>query len=222
MNKIKKGYSIPNCLELKKSPLHGLGVFATEFIPEGTELGIGHYFDYHDRNSFKIINLRTPIVAFFNYNTDPNIILKQESPIPKWKCGYSMHNRIYAKRDIQKGEELLLKYSWYDPTKSDTENNNHYIPLPKEVSIEKRDGKYVLYALEDIQKDFRFGASHHWYKPSCCFEPNPIGGYLEEFKTPNCKLIKEGRNLILYSIKKIKKGEKIKVNYETINRQIER
>lgn len=213
MNKIKKEYNIPNCLELKKSPLHGLGVFATEFIPEGTELGIGHYFDYHDRNPFEIINLRTPIVAFFNYNENPNCILKQENPLPKWECGSSIHNIITTKKDIQKGEELLLKYSWYDPTKPDTENNRHYIPLPKEVSIEKRNGKYVLYALEDIEEGFDFGVSHHWYKPSCCFEPNPIGGYLEELNKPNCRLIEDGRDIILESIKKIKKGETISVNY---------
>ena len=54
--KIKKGYIIPSCLELRKSPLHGLGYFATEFIPKDTELGICHYFDYHDRGG-KIVNL---------------------------------------------------------------------------------------------------------------------------------------------------------------------
>ena len=52
--KIKKGYIIPKCVELKKSPLHGLGVFATEFIPEGTELGVGHYFDFHNRKNLPL------------------------------------------------------------------------------------------------------------------------------------------------------------------------
>ena len=121
--------------------------------------------------------------------------------------------QLLTKKDIQKGEELLLKYSWYDPTKPNTENNKHYIPLPKEVSIEKRNGKYVLYALEDIEEGFDFGVSHHWYKPSCCFEPNPIGWYLEELNKPNCRLIEDGRDITLESIKKIKKGETISVNY---------
>ena len=123
---IKKGYIIPKCVELKKSPLHGLGVFATEFIPKGTELGVGHYFDFHNRKE-EIVNLRTTLVPFFNYNIDSNLVLKQEKPTPKWECGFSLHNRIYTKRDIQKGEELLLKYSWYDPTKPDNESNKHYI-----------------------------------------------------------------------------------------------
>lgn len=209
---IKKGYIIPKCVELKKSPLHGLGVYATEFIPEGTELGIGHYFDFHNRNG-EIVNLRTPTIAFFNYCETPNVRLKQEKPSPKWECGYSIHNRIYTKKDIQKGEELLLKYSWYDPTKPNTENNKHYIPLPKEVSIEKRESKYVLYALEDIKVGFDFGVCHHWYKPSCCFEPNPIGGYIKEDKNPNSKLVKEGRDITLRSIKRINKGESISVDY---------
>jgi len=209
---IKKGYIIPKCVELKKSPLHGLGVFATEFIPKGTELGVGHYFDFHNRKE-GIVNLRTTLVPFFNYNIDSNLVLKQEKPTPKWECGFSLHNRIYAKRDIQKGEELLLKYSWYDPTKPDNESNKHYIPLPNCVSIEEREGKYVLYALEDIEEGFNFGVCHHWYEPSCCFEPNPIGGYLTEYKEPNCKLIKGERDLLLKSILKINKGEIISVDY---------
>ena len=213
--KIKKGYIIPKCVELKKSPLHGLGVFATEFIPEGTELGVGHYFDFHNRKK-GIVNLRTTLVPFFNYNNNPNLVLKQEKPTPKWECGFSLHNRIYTKRDIQIGEELLLKYSWYDPTKPDTENNRHYIPLPNCVSIEKRDGKYVLYAIEDIEKGFNFGVCHHWYEPTCCFEPNAIGGYLTESITPNSKLVKEERDISLHSIKRINKGETISVNYATI------
>lgn len=209
---IKKGYIIASCLELKNSSIHGLGVFATKFIPKGTELGVGHYFDFHDRKD-GIVILRSTLVPFFNYNRDPNLTLKEETPTPKWECGFSIHNRIYTKKDIQKGEELLLKYSWYDPTKPNTENNKHYIPLPKEVSIEKRDGKYVLYALEDIEKDFNFGVCHHLYKPSCCFEPNPIGGYLNESKTPNSKLVKEGRDISLHSIKRINKGDSISVDY---------
>jgi len=212
---IKKSYIHHSSLELKNSSLHGLGVFAKEFIPEGTELGIGHYFDFHNRNN-KIVTLRNPTIAFFNYCETPNVILKQEKPNPMWECGYSMHNRIFTIRDIIEGEELLLKYSWYDPTKPDAENNKHYLPLPNCISVEERGGKYVLFALEDIEEGFNFGVCHHWYKPSCCFEPNPIGGYIEESKTPNCKLIKEDRNLVLHSIKKINKGETISVDYEKI------
>lgn len=213
--KIKKGYIIPNCLELRKSPLHGLGYFATEFIPEGTDLGICHYFDYHNQEG-KIVNLRTPIVGFFNYDENPNAILRQERPSPRWKHAHSMHNRLFTRRDIQKGEEILLKYSWYDPTKPNTETNKHYIPLPECVSIEKRNGVYVLYALENINMGFDFGVSHYRYTPSGMFEPNPIGGFLVESNKPNCKLIKQETDLSLTSILKINKGETISVNYEKI------
>lgn len=213
--KIKKGHIIPNCLELRKSPLHGLGWFATEFIPKDTELGICHYFDYHNQEG-KIVNLRTPIVGFLNYDKNPNAILRQERPSPRWECAYSMHNRLFTRRDIQKGEEILLKYSWYDPTKPDAEINRHYIPLPECVSIEKRNGVYVLYALENINIGFDFGVSHHWYTPSGMFEPNPIGGFLVEFNKPNCKLIKRETDLSLMSILKINKGETISINYEKI------
>ena len=208
---IKKGYNIPTCLELKKSPLHGLGYFATEFIPKGSNLGICHYYDYSERPTK---HLRNPLVGFFNYSVNKNAWL----PIIKKEFinGMGWVTELITTKDIEKGEEVLLKYSWYDPTKPNTETNKHYIPLPDCVSIKKRGEIYVLYATKDIVKDFYLGYSHSYYSKTDCYEPNPMGGYLLESINPNCKLFKKGKDLHLKTEKLIKKGEEISVSYENI------
>ena len=66
---IKKGYNIPSCLELKKSSIHGLGIFATKFIPKESNLGICHYYDYSES---PVRHLRNPFVGFLNYSKDKN------------------------------------------------------------------------------------------------------------------------------------------------------
>lgn len=200
---------MPTCLELKKSPLHGLGVFATEFIPKGSNLGICHYYDYSEKPPK---HLRNPLVAFLNYSVDKNAWL----PIVKKEFinGTGWVTELITTKDIAKGEEILLTYSWYDPTKPNTEMNKHYIPLPDCVSIEKRDGVYVLYATKDIVEDFDFGYSHSYYSKSDSYEPNPMGGYLLESDMPNCNVFKKDKELHLKSKRKIKKGDIIKVNYE--------
>ena len=58
---IKKGYNIPSCLELKKSSIHGLGIFATKFISKESNLGICHYYDYSES---PVRHLRNPFVGF--------------------------------------------------------------------------------------------------------------------------------------------------------------
>lgn len=206
---IEKGHSIPKCLELKKSPLHGLGIFATEFIPKGSNLGICHYYDYSER---PVKHLRNPLVGFLNYSVNKNAWL----PLAKKEFinGNGWVTELVTTKDIEKGEEILLKYSWYDPTKPDTKKNKHYIPLPNCVSIEERNGYYVLYATKDIVEGFDFGYSHSYYNETDCYEPNPIGGYLLESNKPNCKLLKKDKELYLQSIRLIKKGEVIKVDYE--------
>ncbi len=206
---IKKGYIIPECIELKTSPLHGLGWFATEFIPKESNLGVCHYYDYSEK---PVKHLRNPLVGFFNYSVDKNAWL----PIVKKEFinGKGWVTELITTKDIQKGEEILLRYSWYDPTKPDTETNKHYIPLPDCVSIEKRNGNYVLYATKDIVKGFDFGYSHSYYSKTDCYEPNAMGGYLLESNNSNCKLLEKDKELHLLSIKLIKKGEAIKVDYE--------
>jgi hypothetical protein len=209
---IKKGYNIPSCLELKKSSIHGLGIFATKFIPKGTNLGICHYYDY-TKNPVR--HLRNPFVSFFNYSINKNAHL----PIVKKRFinGVGFVTELITLKNIQKGEEVLLTYSWYNPTKPDTEDNKHYLPLPNNISIKKVNNKYCLYATEDIVKDFNLGISHSYYNRTDVYEPNAIGGYLVESNKPNAFLNKVDNNLYLKSNSFIKKGDLISVDYERIH-----
>ncbi len=40
--KLKTFEPLPSCLKIKRSPIHGLGLFATCEIPQQCELGISH------------------------------------------------------------------------------------------------------------------------------------------------------------------------------------
>ena len=76
---IKKGYNIPSCLELKKSSIHGLGIFATKFIPKESNLGICHYYDYSES---PVRHLRNPFVGFLNYSiTSTQLCIRNI-----WRC----------------------------------------------------------------------------------------------------------------------------------------
>ena len=101
---IKKGYNIPDCLELKKSSIHGLGIFATKFIPKGSNLGICHYYDFSKVPLKKY--LRNTLVPFFNYSKNKNAHL----PIVKkdFEHGTGYVTELIILKDIQKEEEILL------------------------------------------------------------------------------------------------------------------
>ena len=62
---------LPDCVTIHKSKIHGLGLFATEEIPKGTDLGITHVAD--DR--FKGGLIRLPLGGFINHSNSPNVIL---------------------------------------------------------------------------------------------------------------------------------------------------
>ena len=61
-------------LEIKPSPLHGLGVFATRDIPKGRSLHQGHFFQDG-------IQIRSSYVGFYNYSENPNCELKVKQEV---------------------------------------------------------------------------------------------------------------------------------------------
>lgn len=107
---------VPSVLELKSSPIHGLGLFAKEDIPKGTLLGLFegeemHISDFKQqygkdyRYCYKLLRQQKIIVAkenrnwitFLNeYRTNPNVYLKR--------------GQCWTHYDIKKGEELFLNY----------------------------------------------------------------------------------------------------------------
>ena len=91
---------LPDSLTVKPSDIDGLGLFATELISSGTNLGISHYFPLPSHHWPHNI-IRTPLGGFYNYSDDPN-------------CR-SLVNHSFASlvtlRDIEAGEEITTSYS---------------------------------------------------------------------------------------------------------------
>ena len=88
---------LPDNLELKPSPIHGYGVFATSPISQGESLGLSHI------NAPELI--RTPLGGYINHSMNPNCMRLREG------------NRWYltAISDIRVGEEITLMYKGYRP-----------------------------------------------------------------------------------------------------------
>lgn len=93
---------LPDNLTIKKSKLHGLGLFSTEFISSGTNLGVTHHVIVSDHFGDEL--LRTPLGGFINHKDKPNCIKYLEG------------NIYYVKttKKITRGRELFLNYTFYN------------------------------------------------------------------------------------------------------------
>ena len=87
---------LPYGLTLKKSSIEGYGIFATEDFEEDTKIGLSHLVVDGDL-------IRTPLGGFINHSNTPNVIKE------KVKDRYY----LYTIKDIKKGEELTLRYTFY-------------------------------------------------------------------------------------------------------------
>ena len=96
---------LPESVTIKPSGIHDLGVFADQDIKQATNLGMTH---------FKVEDtiFRTPLGGFINHSNTPNcekIKLHADGQEPfrnKWN--------LITRRDIKKGEEITLRYTFYD------------------------------------------------------------------------------------------------------------
>ena len=93
---------LPDYITIKKSPISGFGLFATEKIEANSLIGIIH----HPRKESEDGYIRTPLGGFGNHSDDPNCfkLLMQEGG--DWWIG--------AKQDIEPGEELTWQYTLYN------------------------------------------------------------------------------------------------------------
>ena len=91
---------LPRALEILKSDIEGHGLFATEDIPEGTELGISHVRDERFPNSY----VRTPLGGFYNHSEEPNCEAYVDGDFI----------RLKTIKPIQQGEELTGFYWLYN------------------------------------------------------------------------------------------------------------
>ena len=91
---------LPDSVTIKKSPIQGLGLFATERITKGTLIGITHYVNSNSQDGV----IRTPLGGFGNHSDTPNCfkLLMEDNT---WMIG--------AKEDIEEGDELTWSYTLY-------------------------------------------------------------------------------------------------------------
>jgi SET domain-containing protein len=101
---------LPDSLTIKSSGIHDLGLFAKEDISRGTNLGMTH---------LKIGDtiFRTPLGGFINHSNTPNCIkaelLMTNHDKPDLRFDYKKWNLI-ATEDIKEGEELTVRYTFYN------------------------------------------------------------------------------------------------------------
>ena len=92
---------LPDSLTIETSKVNGLGLFAKEGIAQGTNLGMTH-----TKIGEKII--RTPLGGFINHANEANCVkveLRDEAYTKKWA--------LITLKNIKKGEELTLHYTFY-------------------------------------------------------------------------------------------------------------
>ena len=59
---------LPSNVTIKNSKIDGLGLFAVEDIPIGTNLGVSHQHIHSN------LLIRTPLGGFYNHSDKPNIL----------------------------------------------------------------------------------------------------------------------------------------------------
>ena len=101
---------LPKQLRLGFSDIHDIGLFAKEGIAQGTNLGMTHL-----KLGSQII--RTPLGGFINHHQDANCVKAElrmtNEDLQGHQYSYKKWNLITS-QDIKKGEELTLKYTFYD------------------------------------------------------------------------------------------------------------
>ena len=87
---------LPREVQIKMSKIHGEGLFAKEDIDDNTKIGLGWLIVGPEL-------IRTPLGGFINHSDEPNTI----------KIKKDNRYYLYTIREIKKGEELTLKYTFY-------------------------------------------------------------------------------------------------------------
>ena len=130
---------LPKCLTIKKSPIEGLGLYATADIKANCFIGLTHIKDDNFENGY----IRTPLGGFYNHSNEPNVMRMVSDVFPKLKFGDSV-----------------------DPNKTTTqikdgknEGENSFYHLQ-----EKSDAKYMfLITIRDIKADEEITANYNLY-----------------------------------------------------------
>ena len=105
---------------IKKSSIHGLGIFAIKGIPKDIVLGVSHVKDNDNTGRYNQGYIRTPLGGFINHSNEPNCIkVKPRLKLfprhwPTLKEDEEVSSiAIRTNRDIKEGEELTVFYTLY-------------------------------------------------------------------------------------------------------------
>ena len=88
-------------LTIEKSKIEGLGLFTQLFVPKGVNFGVSHI-------NIKDEIIRTPLGGFINHSDEPNC-----EKIKLQTDNYYKYNLV-AIKDITGGDELTVKYTFYN------------------------------------------------------------------------------------------------------------
>ena len=130
---------LPRQLTIKKSPIEGLGLYATEGIKKNSYLGVTHIRDEQFENKY----IRTQVGGFYNHSNNPNVIRMVSDTLPKLNFG-----------DI------------VDPKKNIREEKNNKTSLEEAFYHlqEKSDAKYMfLISIKDIKAGDELTANYNLY-----------------------------------------------------------
>ena len=110
--------ALPDCLTIDKSKIHGLGLFATEDIDEGTSLGVSHI--KNTSGKFENNYIRTPLGGSINHSDDPNCIKYVPDMVvtPDIRVSLPDYMSLKTIKNIKKGEELTVAYTLYSIEKT--------------------------------------------------------------------------------------------------------
>ena len=126
---------LPSFLTIKKSPIEGLGLYATKNIKANSFIGLTHIQDNNFENGY----IRTPLGGFYNHSNEPNLRRVVSDILPKLQCGdliddaldatkipdgKASRENLYPKvegkymfivsiKDIKVGDELTANYNLY-------------------------------------------------------------------------------------------------------------
>ena len=126
---------LPNCLTIKKSPIEGLGLYATANIKANAFIGVTHIRDEQFENKY----IRTPVGGFYNHSNSPNVRRVVSDELPKIKSGEQIDDSLDASKipdgqanrknlyprvegkymfivsikDIKVGDEITANYNLY-------------------------------------------------------------------------------------------------------------
>jgi len=87
---------LPKSLTIKVSGIEGLGLFATQDIKAGTQLGVTHIIISDDI-------IRLPLGGFINHTDNPNCV----------RIDVANKSYLHTLKDIKQDEEITLKYVMY-------------------------------------------------------------------------------------------------------------